>query len=120
MSDAEVTKAELLRRIEAGYSSFEKLLSTLSDEQLTTPGGPDGWSVKDHLAHLASWEAGIAALLRHENRWEAMGLEKDVIAKTENVDQMNTLVYQNSKTRSLAEVRAAFEDAHKQLVAAIN
>jgi hypothetical protein len=119
MSDIEVTKTELLRRIEEGYKSFEQVLSTWNDDQLTKPG-PEGWSVKDHLVHLAAWEVGIAALLRKENRWEAMGLDKDVFSKIDSEDELNALIQEKNRKRSLAEVRAAFEDAHRQMVNAIN
>ena len=119
MSDIQVTKAEMLRRIEEGYKSFNQLISTWTDEQLTKPG-PEGWSVKDHLAHLAAWEAGIVALLRKENLWEAMGVDKDVLSKIEDEDEQNALIHDHDQHLSLAEVRAAFEDAHQQLVSTIN
>src|SRR5690242_3764495 len=79
MSDIQVTKAEMSRRIITGYDALKQLLSTWTDEQLVTPGGPDGWSVKDHLAHLAVWERGEAAILRHEDQLKAMGLDINLI-----------------------------------------
>lgn len=119
MSDIQVTKAELLRRLDEGYKAFKQMLSAWSDEQLTKPG-PEGWSVKDHLAHLAVWEAGIAALLRKENRWEAMGLPKDIVSRNLDEDELNALIHNHDHDLSLAEVRAAFENAHQQMVSAIN
>jgi hypothetical protein len=119
MSDIEVTKAEMLRRIDEGYKAFKQLLNTWSDEQLTK-AGPEGWSVKDHLAHLAAWEMGIVALRRKENRWEAMGLPKDIMSQIKDEDDLNERIHNNSRDHSLAEVRAAFEDAHQQMVSAIS
>jgi hypothetical protein len=51
-----------LRDEEAGWEELEGLVSSLSEEQATTPGYLPGWSVKDFLAHLAGWlaEAGQA------------------------------------------------------------
>lgn len=119
MSDIEVTKAELLRRMDEGYKQFKQLLSTWTDEQLTKPG-PEGWSVKDHVAHLAAWEAGIAALLRKDNRWEAMGLPKDITSRDLDENQLNALIHEHDHKHSLTEVRAAFEDSHRQMASAIN
>ncbi len=117
MSDVEVTRAELIRRIEEGRRHLDQMLSTLTDEQLTTPGGPDGWSVKDHLAHLAAWETGQAAMLRRENRWVAMGYGE---TEPTDTDEINAVIYKLNKNRSLPEVRAALDDAHQQLIRAIN
>ncbi|MEZ4610368.1 MAG: hypothetical protein R2838_09020 [Caldilineaceae bacterium] len=39
----------------------------------TTPGA-EGWSVKDHVAHLDVWLRRMVALLRHEGRVAAMGV----------------------------------------------
>jgi hypothetical protein len=60
------------------------------------------------------------AVLHKENRWEAMGLDKDVLAKTEDEDEENALVHDHYQHLSLAEVRAAFENAHHQMVSTIN
>ena len=34
----------------------------------------DGWTVKDHLDHIAAWEKSLIALLDGSNRAAAMGI----------------------------------------------
>lgn len=120
MSDAEITKAELIRRIDEGYKALQQLLSTWTDEQLVTPGGPDGWSVKDHLAHLATWERGQAAMLRREDRWKTMGVDLDFAVNAKSVEDINDRYYAQTHNKSLDEIRAMFADAHQQLLRALD
>ena len=119
MPDSEVTKADLLQHIRDSYQSLQQLISTWTDQQIVTPAGPDGWSIKDHLAHLATWERGQAAMLRREDRWAAMGLTMETAIKAENTDAINKLLYAQNRDRTLAEVRAALQDAHQQLIKAV-
>jgi uncharacterized protein (TIGR03083 family) len=113
-----VTTAELLRRVREGRRRFEALIDSLTEEQITRPGPGGGWSVKDHLAHLAMWEVGIAALLRRQSRWEAMGLSREIV-KQNNEDQVNAIIERQHAQRPLAEVKDLFHSSHRALVAAL-
>jgi hypothetical protein len=112
------TKSELLARIEPGRRDFEQLLARLSEAELTTPDPTTGWAIKDHVAHLAAWEAGIAALLQRRPRWEAIGLDEATV-RANDMDQVNDLIYQRHKDRPLREVLAAFQEAHQELLKAL-
>jgi hypothetical protein len=113
------TKSELLARMAEAGAALEQTLSQLSEAQLTSVDTQSGWAIKDHLAHLAAWEIGIAALLQRQPRWEAMGLDEATVASHET-DDLNDIVYRQNKDRSLAEVRAYFHDAHQQMLAALD
>ncbi len=119
MSDVPQTKAELIDRIEEGRRALEDQLSSLSEAQWLARDGMDAWSVKDHLAHLAAYEVGIAALLRREPRWAAMQLDEQWVRDSESFDELNAVLYQHDKDRPLPEVLAAFQDAHRQVLAAL-
>ena len=66
---------ELLQRYETTRADLLSAIEGLSDEQLAAPT-LDGWSVKDHLLHLAMWDdqevfmAGVIAFLRDVHRGE--------------------------------------------------
>ena len=60
-------KAELLQAIERSWASLDDLVAGLREPELTRHG-PDGWSVKDHLAHLAAWNLALVALLEGRDR----------------------------------------------------
>jgi len=114
-------KAEALARIDRARAALDQTIGAVSEAQLVAPGPYQGWSVKDHLAHLATWEAGLAALLRKQHRYAAMGLD-DVDEETvlsSDADALNAIIYARTKNRSLADVRGALRDAQKQLLEAL-
>jgi hypothetical protein len=57
-----ITTWELLDAEDRGWAELHGLIDSLSPEQAELPGYfPEGWSVKDLLAHIGSWlaEAGV-------------------------------------------------------------
>jgi len=66
--------AELRAQLDAGLAPFLAVIDRLSAPPLTELRDAAGWTVRDHLTHLAAWADGVAALLRREDRWAAMGL----------------------------------------------
>jgi catechol 2,3-dioxygenase-like lactoylglutathione lyase family enzyme len=111
-------RAELIDRIEQARSELEAVLLDMSGEDMTTRPAGLPWNVKDHLAHVAAWEMGIAALLRHEPRYEAMGVESAAVEG--GADEINAIIYQRSRDSSLEEVQEMYARAHSELLDAIN
>lgn len=111
----EQTKPYMMDRMAETRRELESFVGSLTDEQLTRPGKDGGWSVKDHLAHLAMWEAGVAALLRREPRWEAMGLTRDFVSRSSE-EEINAAIERRHKALSLAEVRQLFADSHQAML----
>lgn len=109
-------KAELLERIGASWEALEQTLWGLSPEELTEPRPPDGWSVKDHLAHLAVWEQSLLALLGGRDRDAAIGLTPAAGVDDEDIDAVNAFLYQRHQGRSLADVQAALRQTHAKVV----
>ena len=111
-------KSELFQAVCAAHGDLERVLNQLTDEQLTAPG-VDGWTVKDHLAHVTAWEQGLAALLQKKSRYAAMGLTSD---EWSNLDMngMNASIFERNKARSLADVRTAFHNSYQQLLETLN
>ena len=112
-----MTKTELLERIERERLDLAETINRLSQAECLQPDA-HGWSIKDHLAHLAAWEMGIVALLRRQPRWTTMGLDEATLAAGDE-DDLNDRLHQLYHDRSLAEVMAYFEDVHHQMVAVL-
>lgn len=108
------TKASLVARIEEARRALDQTIRPLSPAQLEAPGPAGGWSVKDHLAHLAAWEQGIAALLRRRPRWEAMGLDLESVLANDEAG-INALIEERNKERPLQAVVASFRQAQQDL-----
>lgn len=120
MTDTPKSKAELIERLEAGYGALEERFGRLSEAQLSARQAATEWSIKDHLAHLAVYVHGMAALLRREPRWAAMQLSEKFVYDSQSYDEINAVLYQQYQDRSPSEVWAALREAHQQMLSALD
>jgi hypothetical protein len=116
-SGIQFSKAELLRRIYAGYSQLEETLQAITPEEMGR-AGPEGWAIKDHMIHLAVWERGIAELLTRQDRYAGMGIPNPT-EKGLDEDAINDLIYRQHADRSALEAREVLNEAHTQLLQAV-
>lgn len=84
---------ELVIAIERAWRPYETYIRDLSPEELEGPTDEAGWTVKDHITHVAAWEGGIRALLQGESRHEGMGISEDDLA-LDNIDEVNERIRQ--------------------------
>ena len=85
-------------------------MTTIRDEQ--------GWSVKDHLAHLMVWEQSLLALLEGRSRELAMGLDVTDTAG-HDLEAINAEIQQRFQRRSLEQIREELRQSHTQVRATI-
>jgi uncharacterized protein (TIGR03083 family) len=115
MNDNEpVNKDNLFRRIKAGWDEFHAYLDTLTEEQMTVPTDAAGWTVKDHIIHLAKWEAGIAAVLEGKSRAEAMGIDDSMWGQ--GYDPINAVIQRKYRDIPLETVLETFQQTHDRLL----
>lgn len=113
-----VTVDEVLQRIHNGWEQLHAYLNTLTPDQMTRPTDAAGWSVKDHVMHLAVWEDGIEALLNQQSREGRMGVDS-AAWQSDDYDAMNDVIFKHHQNKSLAEVQQVFSEVHERLVAKI-
>jgi DinB family protein len=97
----------LLRGLHRGY---EDLMTELRAAEAQTPARADpetGWSTRDHVAHLAAWEA--VELARAEGR---SGLP-------EHLDMLAEVAWRRRRGGSLTEALRRFAEVHRRLVSAL-
>ena len=114
-------KQELITRINEGLSQFLAFRDQYSAEQLELLTDAVGWNARDHITHLAAWADGIAALLRREDRWAAVGVSK-ALGESQEYDQMNEaneVIAEQHRHLSAAEARRWLVAAHEGLAAAM-
>jgi len=111
-------KAEFLPDLARAWAELQETLDGFSEEQMTQRTDQVGWTVKDHLGHLVSWEEGIIALLRRQPRWEAMGVTP-ALAETrledDTEDELNQHMRDQMQGLSLEEVRERLRAANAEL-----
>lgn len=114
-----MTKTKLLEQITGGWEALHALVGQLNETQLTRLRSADGWTVKDHLAHLAAWERSALAIVRGEPRHAVLGVaEADY--RNGDFDRMNAAIHARHHERPLADILAEWREAHAQLLAALN
>jgi uncharacterized protein (TIGR03083 family) len=110
-----VSVANMKRRIEHTWGELQHFLGTLTDEQLTVPTDANGWTVKDHMVHLAAWKNGLRNVVDGGTQRE--GMEVDEATWKEGDDAINALIYQRYRELSLDEATAMSQLSHETLVA---
>src|SRR5438552_11419673 len=107
-------KDELLQHYRQTRAGLMSAIDGLSDEQMTERS-LDGWSVKDHLAHLALWDDVRASeVVRisagHESAWRMNG-EQDAA--------YSALGHYLRLALPLEQVRWEFEHSRQRLLEAM-
>lgn len=112
-------KVDLLRRIGESRAKLEREVDRLDDARLTALG-PDDWSVKDHLAHVAIWEEFLIAVLEGRDRDAALGIDRSAgDSDPFDVDRVNLAILRRNRDRLLADVLEMFQETHAGVLAAL-
>ena len=87
--------------IEKSWSELDALVGQLGDEGLMLTGA-DGWAVKDHLAHIAAWEASLIGLFEGTDRAAAMGI---AASDDDGTDAINAAIWSLHRDKTPQKVR---------------
>lgn len=111
-------RTELLAQIDRSWTAFNAATARCPTALVEVPG-PDGWSVKDQIAHVAAWERILIALLTGRSLGDAAGID-DAIFHASIDDEKNALLHARHKDRSLAAVTTGAAATHAELIAVIS
>ena len=109
----QVDKISIIKEMDTSYAAFEEILTSLDKTQYFIEGVIPGWSIKDILAHIASWHHRLLMWLD-----AAIRNQEPTISGPESVEEMdaiNAQFYQENKSRPLDEVLADFRTTHQQI-----
>jgi hypothetical protein len=104
------TTAELLTRLDRAWDALEATVRGLSCTQLTDVRDPAGWAAKDHLMHVAAWEAAFLGRLAGRSTHESLGLDAATLEQDE--DTVNAALFERHRNRPLAEVLETARATH--------
>jgi hypothetical protein len=115
MAGSNVSKAGLVAEIESKWESLQALFNRLSEEEVTSIQDAQGWTIKDHILHLAAWERSVVYFLEGKPRHEGLGVDESLFKKGD-FDEINEAIYRQNKDLSLAEATNQLQDVHRQLL----
>ena len=98
--------------IEKSWSELDALVGQLGDEGLMLTGA-DGWAVKDHLAHIAAWEASLIGLFEGTDRAAAMGI---AASDDDGTDAINAAIWSLHRDKTPQQAVAYFRETHAALI----
>ena len=113
-----MNKTEMLSNIQHGWDALNTFLASLTDEQKTKPTDAAGWTVKDHVMHIAAWEDGLTALIDKQYRRAYMGI--DDVTWNAGDDAINAVIQQRYKDLTWAEVEEKRQAIHSHLLKQID
>jgi hypothetical protein len=109
-----LTRESLLRQIEGGWNELEDYLATLTEEQLTRPQDAAGWTVKDHILHIALWEKAALALLEGKSKRAALEVAPETWEAGD--DAINAVIQQRTHDMPLDEALQTLQQTHARLM----
>ncbi|MBI1277971.1 MAG: ClbS/DfsB family four-helix bundle protein [Anaerolineaceae bacterium] len=116
-----LTKADLVTQIQKGWHEVNAFLDGLTDTQKTQLTDAAGWTVKDHVIHMAAWEDGFTALLDKKDRRAYMDIDEATWKSGD--DPINAILQKRYKDLTWNEVmqkRQAIHDKLLQQIAALS
>lgn len=110
--------ADLVKRVQREWSALLHVVKSASHERMCTPG-PDGWSVKDVLAHLADWERFLLLnQFQEHSPHEALQVD-EIMLERPDFDELNATLFERNRDRPIADVLVDLHQTHSQLLVAL-
>ncbi|HVE76825.1 MAG TPA: DinB family protein [Actinomycetota bacterium] len=112
---ADARREEIMSMFRSSREELMGAIDGLTDAQMVDPS-IDGWSVKDHLAHISEWdEMRYVEILRVSE-----GLQPAVpLFGPQEMDQFNELIISKRREWSLQQVLAELEFTRTKILEAI-
>ena len=113
--DAPKDKQDLIQRIRDERIRLAALLGVVSESEMLIPLEENGWSAKDHIAHIVIWEKRLVEWLNIVERGEVPqqlppGMTWD------DLDRWNEQTFEENHERELKEVLADFDHFADEVV----
>ena len=105
------TATTALARFDHAWAGLDETVQSLSERDLTEIRDPAGWSAKDHLMHVATWEQALLAALDGRPRHVALGLDATTDG-SEDYDAINAAIFAATRDRPLRAVLDTVRGTH--------
>ncbi len=106
-------RSQLLKRLEKRWEQLKLSYAGLSDSELMEPGVTGGWSIRDIIVHITSWEEEA---LMHLPLILEGGKPPRYSVKYGGIDAFNAQVTEQRRGLSLSTVLRQRDDTHCRLI----
>jgi len=107
-------KEHILAALREQFNSWEELLASLSEEQITAPHFDYNWSIKDVIAHLWAWQQISIARMEGGLQDREPELPKWIVNSIEDweedADRVNALTFENYHEKPWSEIYQNWRD----------
>ncbi len=107
-------KSEMLNQIRAGWQALQSLLDSVPKDKMEDAGVAGGWSVKDVMGHITTWEE-IAT-----DRVQRIVAGQEVVRPYSDLDTYNNQEADKKRKLSLDTVRQQFLQVHQKLLSLVD
>ena len=108
------TKSQILSASQEEHQALEKLLATLTPDQMTQAGMLGEWSVKDTLAHLYAWHQMVLGWVAASQNGQTPSIPA-LGFKWSQLPALNQQIYEQHRHRPLPEVLEMFYASYQQV-----
>jgi hypothetical protein len=109
-------KEHILAAMREQFENWENLLTSLSEEQLTSPNFDLDWSIQDMMAHLWGWQqisiARMEAALHVHELELPQWIRESGAEWEEDADQTNSKIYENFHNELWSKVYKNWRDGY--------
>lgn len=109
-----MTKQQVIDRTENRWKEFLDSFKGLSESQMTSSTPDGGWSIKDILVHVRTWEEEALKYLPVILENQRLPRYKDLYG---GINAFNALTFETNKDLPLKTVLSNLENTHERLLA---
>lgn len=112
---ADLSKDELMERIDESWQALNDQLAQLSEAEMTYKRDEAGWAVKDHVIHLSFWERSALYLLEGRPRSAGLGVDDALIAEGD-LDAINERLFRQNAGFTVEAAMERLQMVHEQML----
>jgi hypothetical protein len=115
MGDSTIsTLTELTDAIQSARAELESFLAGLHEKDASMKDA-NGWTVRDHVTHIAVWEDSVAVLFRGGKRHQALGIDEALYAEA-SFDEINDVIKRAQERLTLGQAVELMQRVHEALM----
>jgi hypothetical protein len=107
-------KDHILAALREQFKSWEELLASLSEEEITAPHFDYDWSIKDVIAHLWAWQQISSARMEGGLNNREPELPKWIVNNIEgweeDADRVNALTFETNHEKPWSEIHQNWKE----------